>query len=67
MATTAQISAKIQKNVAAKDKYLADFRAKQAMLTAEYDEAVAAEEMAALVANMSDVEKQAIMAELGDN
>jgi len=67
MATTAQISAKIQKNVAAKDKYLADFRAKQSILTVEYDEAVAAEEMAALVADMSVVEKQAILTELGGN
>lgn len=67
MATIAQLGAQIQKNVAAKDKYLKKFRTDQAVLTEEYDVLVSAEKAAAVVANMSDAEKQAIATELGAN
>lgn len=67
MATIAQLGAKIQKNVATKDAYLAKFRTEQAVLTEEYDVLVAAEKAAASVADMTDAEKQAIATELGAN
>lgn len=65
--TINQLDVKIQKNAAAKDAYLAKFRAEQAVLHAERDVLVAAEKAAAVVADMSDVERQAIVAEIGGN
>ncbi len=63
--TAAELEKRIQRNTAAKDKTVAAYRAVQAKLTAELDVIVAAEKAAATVADMSDVERQAILAELG--
>ncbi len=63
--TAAELEKKIHANTAAKDKTVAVFRVEQAKLTAELDVIVAAEKAAAMVADLSDVERQAILAELG--
>ena len=67
MATIAELTKRIDANAAKKDKTVAAYRVVQKELTAELDALVAAEAAAAKVAGLSDMERQALLAELGGN
>lgn len=65
MATITELTKKINANTVRKDKAVAVFRVEQKKLTTELDVLVAAEAAAAIVAEMSDGERQAMLVELG--